>query len=50
MLGFTIFKIVEAIVMKDISIIKGMVLCFKKYKNRPLEEIRKEIKIRKIYV
>ncbi len=48
--GFIIFKIVEAIVMRDISIIKGMLLCFRKYKDRPLEEIRKEIKIRKIYV
>ena len=43
--GFIIFKIVEAIVMRDISIIKGIINCFKKYEDRPLEEIRKEIKI-----
>ena len=48
--GFIIFKIVEAIVMRDISIIKGMLLCFRKYEDRPLEEIRKEIKINKLYV
>ena len=46
--GFVMFKIVEAIVMRDMSIIKGMLLCFRKYEDRPLEEIRKEIKIRKI--
>lgn len=45
--GFIIFKIVEAIVMRDISIIKGMLLCFKRYEDRPLEDIRKEIKINK---
>ena len=43
--GFIVFKIVEAIVMRDISIIKGMLLCFRKYEDRPLEDIRKEIKI-----
>ena len=48
--GFIIFKIVEAIVMRDISIIKGMLNCFRKYEDRPLEEIRKEIKIRWVNV
>ena len=48
--GFIIFKIVEAIVMRDISIIKGILLCFKRYEDKPLEEIRKEIRIRKLYV
>ena len=43
--GFVIFKIVEAIVMRDISITKGILLCFKKYEDKPREEIRKEIKI-----
>lgn len=50
MIGFIIFKIVEAIVMKDISIIKGMLLYFKRYEDIPLENIRKEIKINKINV
>ncbi len=48
--GFIIFKIVEAMVMRDISIIKGILLYFKKYEDRPLEEIRKEIIIRKMEV
>ena len=30
MIGFTIFKIMEAVVMRDISIIKGILSCFKK--------------------
>jgi len=48
--GFIIFKIVEAIVMRDMSIIKGMLNCFRKYEDRPLEEIRKEIMIRRIKI
>ena len=47
MIGFTIFKIVESIIMKDISILKGMYLCFKNYEDRPLEEIKRELKITK---
>lgn len=50
MFGFVIFKITEAIVMKDISIIKGMLLCFRKYEDIPLENIRKAIKIKRINV
>lgn len=48
MFGFINFKIIEAIIMRDFSIIKGMFLCFKPYKNIPVDEIRKNIKI-KIY-
>lgn len=47
MLGFTIFKIIEATVMRDISIIRGMVLCFTKYTDTPIEDIRKAIRINK---
>ncbi len=45
MIGFTIFKIVESIIMLDISIIWGLLLCFKQYEDKPVEEIRKNIKI-----
>lgn len=45
MIGFINFKIIEAIVMRDISIIKGLILCFRKYEDAPLEDIRKAIKI-----
>lgn len=45
MAGFTIFKITEAVVMRDISIIKGILLCFRKYEDAPLEDIRKAMRI-----
>ena len=44
----TIFKITEAIVMRDVSIIKGMLLCFKKQQKVDLGEIRKSIKIKNV--
>lgn len=47
MFGFINFKIIEAIVMRDISIIKGLLLCFIPYTDRPIEDIRKEIIINK---
>lgn len=50
MLGFTGFKIAEAIVMKDFSIVKGMILSFFPIKHQSIEDIRKQIKIRKLYV
>lgn len=50
MLGFIIFKITEALIMKDISIIKGILLCFRKYEDVPLGDIRKAIKINQINV
>ena len=46
MIGFTIFKIMEAIVMRDMSIIKGMLLCFRKQPEVNLDEIRKSISIK----
>lgn len=57
MIGFTVFKIVEAILMRDMSIIQGLLLCFITYEDKPVEEIRKNIRIniydnqwRKVYV
>ena len=45
MIGFLIFKIIESIIMRDISIIKGMILCFKKYTDCSREDIKKSLKV-----
>lgn len=50
MAGFVMFKIIEAIVMKDASILKGLLLCLTKHTDTPLADVRGAVKIRRVNV
>ena len=48
--GFIIFKITEAIIMRDTSILQGMIRCFMKYADLPIAEVRDNLIIRRLNV
>jgi glycosyltransferase involved in cell wall biosynthesis len=50
MVGFINLKIIEAVVMRDTSILKGLLLCLSKHTDTPLADVRRAVKIRRVNV